>query len=44
LISKSPGHGVDCGGKSLYLFGDHQLLCNGFTHLVVIELAITTRV
>jgi hypothetical protein len=28
----------------IYLFGDHQLLCNGFTHLVVIELVITTRI
>jgi hypothetical protein len=27
----------------IYLFGDHQLLCNRFTHLVVIEKATTTR-
>jgi hypothetical protein len=27
----------------IYLFGDHQLLCNGFSKLVVIEKATTTR-
>jgi hypothetical protein len=27
----------------IYVLGDHQLLCNGFSHLVVIEKAITTR-